>query len=418
LIDGTTERTRSAIAEAARIPVHHAETSPARLYDTVVIGGGVSGCASAYELAKAGLDVALLERGELNREASGTNAGNVHIQLLSHLNTRPASGEQLAELRAATRLHIEAAAIWRKLEDELETDLGLRLGGGLMIAESDRDLQLLKQKTSLDQELGLETVLLTGDEARRLCPSLSEEVVGAEWCPTEGFVNPLRVAPAFAARAQEQGAEIHVDTAVRAIDVLDRHRFRIQTAGDPFLARTVVIAAGVGAAAIGEMLGLPLPVSGNTLQVHVTEPREPELVQMIQHIGQRLTLKQTQYGTYIIGGGWPGGSEDTRPARSPQLDTILGNVGLAARLMPGLRDVRLLRSWCGVIPVPAGRPLIIGRYERVPGVFVAITGETGLTLGPVVGRLIAELVQGRTASIAIDAFGVAETLRRQPRVST
>ena len=243
-------------------------------------------------------------------------------------------------------------------------------------------------------------------------------MAGAEWCQAEGFVNPLRVAPAFAARAESLGAEIRVDSEVRGIEVLDRRRLAVQTDGGQLVGRAVVIAAGVGAATLGTSLGISLPVTGNTLQVHVTEPREPGLVQMIQHIGARLTVKQTQYGTYIIGGGWPGGTEDAVPARAPRLDTILGNVGLAARLMPSLDDVRLLRSWCGVIPVPSGRPLILGPYEDVPGVFVAITGETGLTLGPVVGRLVAELVQKQSPSLSIEMFGIEETHRQLSRVST
>jgi glycine/D-amino acid oxidase-like deaminating enzyme len=371
--------------------------------DVVVIGGGITGCATAYRLAQAGLDVILLERGELNREASGTNAGNIHVQLLSHLERRPASRRAMEALHASVVLHREAGEIWRNLEAELREDLGLRLRGGLMVGETTEELRSLEQKARLERELGLETHVITGDEARAMCPALSARISGAGYCEAEGFVNPLQVAPAFARAATEAGATIRVDTAVVGLNAERPGRFSVETSGGRIHARWVVNAAGATAAPIARMVGLELPVSGSLLQVHVTEPWPPTIDHMIQHIGQRLTLKQTQYGTFIIGGGWPGGDSSTR---TPILETILGNLSLAARVMPELGRIRVLRSWCGLIPTTNGRVTIIDEYRRAPGFYVAVSGETGLTLGPLVGRTVTELVQGKKPSVPVEAFGL------------
>jgi glycine/D-amino acid oxidase-like deaminating enzyme len=345
--------------------------------------------------------VTLVERGELNREASGTNAGNIHVQLLSHLDRRPASSDAMQALRASVVLHREAGEIWRTLDEDLHADLGLRLLGGLMVGESEEDLRALEEKARLEHELGLDTHVISGDEARELCDVLSEDITCAGYCEPEGFVNPLQVAPAFARSAAEAGASIRVGTEVQAIAVEPSGRFLLETTGGRLRARCVVNAAGASGGSVARMVGLEIPVSGSLLQVHVTEPWPSKLQQMIQHIGRRLTLKQTQFGTFIIGGGWPGGDS---AGREPILETIAGNLTLAARVMPTLGKVRVLRSWCGMIPTTAGRVAILDEYRRAPGFFVAITGETGLTLGPLVGRIMTELVTGHRPAMPIEPF--------------
>jgi glycine/D-amino acid oxidase-like deaminating enzyme len=152
------------------------------------------------------------------------------------------------------------------------------------------------------------------------------------------------------------------------------------------------------------MVGLDIPVAGTLLQVHVTEPWLPTVDHVIQHIGQRLTLKQTQDGAFIVGGGWPGGDS---ASREPILETIIGNLTLAARVMPELGRVRALRSWCGMIPTISGRIAIVDEYERAPGFFVAVTGETGFTLGPLIGRVVSELVMGGSPTMPITAFALS-----------
>src|SRR5712692_8853429 len=109
--------------------------------DVLVIGGGVLGCATAYYLARGGADVLVVERGELNREASGANAGTLHIQIPAfHFRQQyleqPSSAEGAAYFAATNRLYVEAARLWAGLEAELQADLGVRIVGGLMVAET------------------------------------------------------------------------------------------------------------------------------------------------------------------------------------------------------------------------------------------------------------------------------------------
>src|SRR4051794_12040783 len=98
--------------------------------DVVIVGGGLAGAATAYFLACEGVDVVLLERSELSREASGTNAGSFHFQIAIHQLRARETESSRARLLSDVRLHVEAARLWLTLEDELGGPIGVHTIGG------------------------------------------------------------------------------------------------------------------------------------------------------------------------------------------------------------------------------------------------------------------------------------------------
>jgi len=352
--------------------------------DVVVVGGGLAGCAAAYYLASEGLEVLLLERGELNREASGTNAGSFHFQIAIHqLTERDAAGSH-ARLAADVRLHLDAARLWETLEDELRGPLGVHRTGGLMVAETPEELQLLHDKHAIEEEAGLETHVLEGDELRRFAPYLAHDLLGATWCPAEGHANPFLAAPLFASRAADRGAEIRTGVAVEGVEP----GFVVRTSAGAVRARRIVNAAGAWASELARTSGVDLPTRAEGLHVNVTEPRRKVLEPLVQHIGRRLTLKQSDSGTYIIGGGWPARPEE-RPARYSTLwSSAAGNAAVAIRVMPELASVRLLRMWTGVMAFTDDLQPVVGEIEALPGYFTCIA-TTGFTLSPMIASMLA-----------------------------
>jgi glycine/D-amino acid oxidase-like deaminating enzyme len=101
-----------------------------------VVGGGIMGCALAYWLAGEGRGVILIERGELNGEASGSNAGSLHVQMLSHFARLQEPHERL-DAERPLRLHVAAVAEWQALQMALDEDIELSVEGGLMVAETE-----------------------------------------------------------------------------------------------------------------------------------------------------------------------------------------------------------------------------------------------------------------------------------------
>ncbi len=366
--------------------------------DVVIVGGGLAGCAVAYYLAKSGVEVAVVERGELNREASGTNAGSFHFQIAIHQLSGASTSEDRARLLLDARLHAAAAEHWYELEDELGCDLGVHQTGGLMLAETPEQAQVLRDKQVIEHEAGLETELLSAAELRAGAPYLAEDLAGATYCDREGHANPLLAAPAFAARAIEAGAVVRTHAGVESVhhlkDAGGAARFAVRTSAGTIRAARLVNAAGAWAAELAAMSGLALPVRSEGLHVNVTEPREHVLTPMLQHIGRRLTLKQAANGTFIIGGGWPARPEAPPARYSVRWDSAAGNAAVALRVMPMLADVRVTHMWTGVMTFVDDLTPIIGEFERLPGYFMCLA-TTGFTLGPLVARSLAEAMTGK-----------------------
>ena len=364
-------------AEATRGPLP-SET------DVLIIGGGLAGAALAYYLAAEGTEVVLVERSELNREASGTNAGSFHFQIAIHqLTERNAAGSH-DRLLEDVRLLLEAARLWDALEAELGSTLGVHRTGGLMVAETEDELRILHEKQAIEAEAGLETEVLEDAELRQFAPYLAPDLLGATYCPMEGYANPFLVAPLYAQRALDRGAAIRTGVDVTGLE----HGFVVRTTAGEIRARRVVAAAGAWTSELARMAGLDVPVRAVGLHVNVTEPRKKVLGPLVQHIGRRLTLKQASNGTFIIGGGWPSRPE-TRPSRYSTIwESAAGNAAVAIRVMPGLADVRLVRMWTGVWASTRDLQPVLGQSAAVPG-FHFCLAPTGFTLGPLVARMLA-----------------------------
>jgi glycine/D-amino acid oxidase-like deaminating enzyme len=355
--------------------------------DVAIVGGGLMGSAAAYYLAKGGVDVAVLERGSANREASGSNAGSLHLQIYIH----PHFPEDWIErIRPSIALMREAAKGWATMESELGTDCGIRLGGGLWVAETSDEMRLIEKKVIAEGSMGVESTVLLRNELLAVAPYLGPHVIGGSFLKGEGFANPLLVTPAHTKAAARHGAKFFSDAPVRSITRQRDGGFVVETGRGALRARQVVSAAGAWTAELGRMVGLKIPVTGAAGQVIVTEGRPPIMLDhLLQHVGKGLTLKQSRQGTFIIGGGWPGHYDPVCGRCVPLLDSIVGNCWVATRTVPEIARAQLVRGWSGMgSGVPDGLP-IIGESSAVKG-FHVLYAPLGFTMGPICGKVFAE----------------------------
>ncbi|TQO19793.1 glycine/D-amino acid oxidase-like deaminating enzyme [Rhodoglobus vestalii] len=381
------------------MPANLTETTPgiSQETDVLVIGGGIAGTAVAYYLAKEGVDVTLLERGELNREASGTNAGSFHFQLAIHQLSGKGTTADRDRLLGDARDSVRAYELWKGLSEELGADVGLHQTGGWMVAETAEQLQILRDKHLLETEAGIETEVLTGSKLKNRAPYFSDRVLGATYCGLEGHANPLTTAPLYAQRAAEAGGTIRTHTEVLSIEVNDAsesRRFTVRTTQGTYYARRVVNCAAAWAGELAEMVGLNFPIRREGLHVNVTEARPKLLPSMVQHIGRRLTLKQTSQGGFIVGGGWPTGAS-AFPTRYPtKWQSASGNLNVARDVIPSLDGVRVIRTWSGVIAFTDDKSPIVGESAIVPG-YYACVATTGFTFSPIFAYQLSEQILDR-----------------------
>lgn len=371
--------------------------------DILVIGGGIVGLMTAWYLAREGADVMLVEARDLGSQASGANAGSIHLQI--QYPEFVAYGEAWARAYAPSlRLLKGSLALWRGLPEQVGEDLDVKLAGGLVVATTEAQLRQIETKARIEQAHGVETIMMDRSDLLAIAPYLSEDAIGAGFCALEGKANPLRATPAIAAAAARAGALIMQDTPVTAI-VADAAWYRVTTPRGSVRARRIVNAAGAAAGEIAAMLGIELMIGGFPLQVTVTEPIAPLIPHLVYSAAGKLSLKQATNGGCIIGGGWPAKVRSGK-ALATEPRSLTGNMAMAAGVVPVMARARALRSWTAwVNGTPDWRP-IIGEMPGCPGFFLALFPWVGFSAGPMTARVTADLVLGRAPSLPLKGISV------------
>jgi len=365
---------------------------------TLVIGGGVIGLSVARELARLGQDVAVLERGLPHAEASGVNAGSLHVQYQTF--GFPDLGTEAARASASTlALQRDSVYLWDELANETGADFEIAIEGGLTVADDAASVAHLEGKVAIERRAGLAIDLLSGDEARGLAPYLSKDILAASLSRDEGKLNPLKAAPAVLAAALAAGARLHPNTQVLGIERAGAG-FLVRTTRGVFPAQRIVNAAGAWAGSIAALAGDSIPVRPNPIQMLVTEALPPMIPYHLAHATRRLTLKQAASGNLVIGGGWKAVYDPAAGRMRPSAEGFSGNLAVVFGMLPGLGAVHVIRSWTGIAFTTAP---VIGESARVPGLYHAVA-QNGMTLGPAIGRITAGQILGRAPEYDLAPF--------------
>lgn len=355
--------------------------------DVLVIGGGIVGLVAAIDLAEAGASVRIVDAA---RNAGTTaNAGSLHVQMQSRfMRLYP---DQVPNVEAALPFYKAAADMWAALEQTMGPFDFVRQGG-LMLAESNAQLAFLEAKAHREAAKGLRVELLDRPALDRIAPWLGPEIVGAELCHDEGKLNPLIANTRMTARATDLGVEMVTDT-IEEIGSRSGDLCASGTHAD-YAAKQVVLSAAWGAGDLARPFGADLPTRAEPLHMNITEAGAPEIRHLIQHAERSITLKQLATGQIVIGGGWP--AVDRGRDLPPGVDctSLLGNVGLAGRLVPSIRGLRIIRTWAGMNTTMDGASAI-GRLQGEPRIIAAVPGDAGYTLGPLVGRMASAIALDR-----------------------
>lgn len=381
--------------------------TPNKSFDVIVIGGGAIGASSAYQLAKQGANVALLEEFDLNTQASGRNAGSLHGQIQYEPFEELGIGWAKQFLHGLSIL-ADSLEIWKGLSDELGVDLEVSSNGGLMIAENETNLRHLEEKVRLENSIGIDSRMLSRSQLQEKAPYISAKMVGAAFCPIEGKANPLVVAPAFADAARRHGAVISTRTEVLEI-AKNSQGFTISTSAGQFRGSKVLITANAGIPKLTAGLGKRIPISDVPVQVSVTEQIEKFVHHLVYFTSEKLTFKQANSGSLLIGGGWPARyDEKQNPILNP--DSLRSNLRVALKVVPRIADVKVIRTWVGTGNGTEDHNPIIDKFPGVNDLYVGMYPYMGFTASPLMGKLLAELILTGKCQRDISHFSIDRLL--------
>jgi sarcosine oxidase subunit beta len=361
----------------------------------VIIGGGISGTAAAYELAGAGVGVTLLEKGALASMASGWTLAGVRQ-----------SGRDPAEIPLA----MAAVKRWERLSEELGADVEYRQSGNLRLARTADEAPLIRGMVDEQRALGLQLEYLPTNAAlRQVAPALAESIAAASYCPTDGHANATATVEAFAAAARRLGASIRTGECVRSIETSNGAVAGVETSNGRIAADTVVITAGVYSDGLLAQLGLELPLQVSMTAAVQTVP-VPTLVQQVLGVAQaNFAGRQTVSGRFVFTGGrlpWTWPQDELGPESvMPQISVIHEILGRGMKIIPGLSAVPIARVWAGLLDNTPDALPVIERSPEIHGLVIAagFSGH-GFCLGPITGQLIRELVTRGQTSLPIEPF--------------
>jgi len=354
-------------------------------FDTLIVGGGIMGCATALGLSTAGMHVALIERGALCAAASGVNAGTLSI-----LIKRP----------ALVPYALRGLELWQSTSPRLGFDIGYHTRGGLSLAFTRDEAEALMTRTAARQEAGAPIEIVAAGRARALDPGVTDRVVLASHCPIDGYANANLTGVAYRLGLRRMSVDVREHTPVTSI-ARDGSHYEVHSANGIVTAPRIVIATGAWLRDTLQLLGVDLPVQFRVNQVSVTERCRRLVRVIVSHALGALTLKQSDNGTVLIGGGWQGKGDPSTGHTRTDTNNLVNNLRLAQYAVPALSSARLLRTWLGFEAyVPDFMPLA-GPLPDHADAYVLGCVRGGWTIGPFIGQLLADHMLGRQTEMPL-----------------
>jgi len=400
----------------------------------LIIGGGVIGLSTAYYSARRGLRVTVLDRNPARRD--GCSFGNAGMIVPSHfvplaapgmiglglrwmgnpespfwIKPRPdldllnwgynfwraCSPDRVRQAAPLLRdLSLASRACFEELAALPDSGFDLVKRGLLMLCKSPHTLDEEAQTAGRARELGLPAEVLDAKQAAALDPAVTLDIAGAVYFPKDCHLAPDRFMAALQREAEKLGVNFIWNTTVTGFTHHGSRIASVRTGNDELTADEVVLCGGSWSPGIARSLGMKLPMqAGKGYSLTLPQPRQlPAICSILTEARVAVT---PMGGSLRVGGTMEiaGLNEDINPAR------VRGIVKALPRYYPAFRveDFAGIQPWCGLRPCsPDGLPYV-GRTAKYANLSLA-TGHAmmGLSLGPITGRLISEVLAGEKPS--------------------
>ncbi len=359
--------------------------------DVVIAGGGIMGCALAYQLRRRNVDVLLLERETLGSQSTGKCAGGVRQQFSSEGNVR---------------LQRMSVGMLQSFEEEIGHPADFRQIGYLFVLTQPQQVEDFRHNMDLWHRVGLsEARWVDPAEAQRMVPVLNiDDVLGCTFCPTDGIASPADVTFGYAAAARRLGARLKEGVAVTGLDIAGGRVQGVRTSAGDVATRLVFDCAGAWSASIGRMAGLEIPVLPYRRHIAVTGTFPAVLRNNPMTVDFQTSLYFHPEGDGVLIGMSdreepPGYVEDVN------WEFLEKMFAQAARRAPALSAAGVKTAWAGLYEVTPDHQAILGPMPELEGFWCAagFSGH-GFMQGPAAALLLTQLLLDHKSEIDISSF--------------
>jgi len=361
--------------------------------DVIVVGGGVMGCALAYQLAHRGASVTLYERGQLGGESTAKCAGGVRQQFSTEVN-----------------VHIQrlAVSLLKEFDEEIGTPAGFRQIGYLFTFADPLSVAAFRDLLPMWHRAGLaEARWVDVDEIKELVPVLrTDDLLGGTFCPTDGLASPADVTSGYAAAARRAGAVLNEGVDVSSLALAGDRVVGVDTAGGRKEADLVVLCCGAWTPQIAATVGVEVPIEPLRRHVFVTGefPQIPHTNPMTVDFTTSLYFHPEGEGVLV---GMSDRDEPPTYSQDVNWDFVDRMVTTVAHRVPPLEAAGFKTVWAGLYESTPDHQAIMGPVAARPGLWIAagFSGH-GFMQAPAAGMLLAQAMLEGRSDIDLSAFAL------------
>lgn len=355
-----------------------------KTFDIIIIGGGIMGCSSALQLARRGLKVALLEKDTIGAGPTGKSSSIIRQHYSNQLTARMA---------------LYSLGIFQDFKHHVGGECGFTRTGFVALAPK-HDSQGLKANVALQQKVGIQTELLSGQELKELIPGLdTADIDLAAFEPQSGYADPYLTVTSYAQAAREAGVTVLQETPVTGIEIAGGRVSGVKTTAGAFSAPIVINATGAWASRVASLAGIELPINSCRVQVAFFrrpaghEAQHPVVADFINatyfrsETGQ-LTLvgliDPSEAAAIVDPDNFNQGMDD---------DFVMEAGGGLVSRYPAMEQSQLTGGFASLYAITPDWHPIIDELPAGSGLYVCsgFSGH-GFKLGPAVGLMVADLV--------------------------
>lgn len=362
--------------------------------DVVIIGGGITGCSIAYNLAKQGMkNVVVIEKSYICSGSTGRCGAGVRMQWGTIMNCTIA--------KKSIEFFENANEIL-----EYDDDVEFKQSGYLLVASTDKEMDQFKKNIEIQHQLGIPSKLLTVQEAKEIVPYLNTDILtGAAFCGKDGFLNPFKTTDAYYKAAKRLGVEFYTYTEVIGIKTENGKVKGVVTDKGEIATEKIVNATNGWSKQICDMVNIDIPVYSERHQILVTEPVEALQGPMVMSFSLNLYVQQSPHGSFIMGRGDANEPRDLRQTSSWHFMEEMAKT--IDSLLPPISNLRVIRQWAGLYNMTPDKQPIYGTVDGLEGFYLALgySGH-GFMFGPVTGIAISEMILGKKPSIDVSMLNL------------